>query len=390
MNGTSTQTVLSAEQLISNFPLFCLLSPEEIHYLALSAKEIDFKQGEAIVYEGEVLDSFYFIKSGTAEVTKTLVTIGKKQNIHLAFLKEGDAIGLNELGFFSSTASTGIRTATVTAQCPMILIHIDITLFDAFLKSVEQLYPALKNSSEQILFMLFLKKSIMFQEVTHYEIRRLAANANKQSIKAGEVFFKEGDPTNACYFLLTGEITVFTTQDNKKTVLNEIRAPNLIGEAAFLSQGTRHASAEAKTDCKMILIKMKDIEQIMKAHKLLFNALSLLSIEQIKPQKKEDIIVQDRAIFDKQFPVILRNASHNKVFLTDQEYLIWKELNGRTPLLNIRKKIIFLSIEEIYAFIIKMTRAGFLEEYEIESIKSISGVKQHINKFIFIIKTMWK
>jgi len=129
-------------KLVSTYPLFSTLSPEEIAELVKLFTENAFKAGEVIVKEGDSIDAIYFIVNGMAEVRKAQQAV--------ASLGPWDSIGLSESGFFSST---GQRTATVTALTPMTALRLDLKAFDAFLKK----YPLAQASMRDKLDMLLRK-----------------------------------------------------------------------------------------------------------------------------------------------------------------------------------------------------------------------------------------
>jgi CRP-like cAMP-binding protein len=369
---------VSAELLISNYPLFCLLSEQDIKELALLTKEIQINAGERIVSEGALIDYFYLIRSGTAEVHKDVVTVEKSQSVHIATLGKGDAIGLAESGFFSQT---GIRKASVTAQSAMNLLAFDIKSFNEFLNSPSILYPALKNMGENFLLMHFLKNSRLFQNISNAEIRQLAHNANRSLIKSGELIFSEGDSADTGYFLLSGTVEIFTHYAEQKTIIKQLEAPSLFGESAFLNNGKRNACAQAKTECNVILISLQNIEKIITLDASFFDALTLSRIEQIRPKPYNDIIETSQT----EQTVLLSNIKGNQILLSQQEYDIWKRIDGRTPLLNIQNEFNSLSIKDIYAFVMRMHEVGFLQVDESPIEHSASWVKQ----LICGIKKIW-
>ena len=74
------------------------------------------EEGESIIIEGEIDDSFYVIVSGAAEVSKEGRSLGR--------LSPGDCFG--EMGYLEKAR----RTATITAVEPMQLMKINATLID--------------------------------------------------------------------------------------------------------------------------------------------------------------------------------------------------------------------------------------------------------------------
>jgi CRP-like cAMP-binding protein len=113
--------------LITALPCFSMLTSDESTELANLMTAAHFAVGDAIVTEEELVDRVFIIVSGHAEVShqvKVKKSLKKKTiSQPLALIGPGDAIGLNDTGFFSDT---GKRTATVIATVPLIALSLDL------------------------------------------------------------------------------------------------------------------------------------------------------------------------------------------------------------------------------------------------------------------------
>jgi len=92
-------------ELLKRVPLFAGCSKAELRELALSADEMDLRNGYVLTKEGRPGREFFVLVDGTARVTKD----GKL----LADLKNGDWFG--EIALLTHRP----RTATVTATSPV-------------------------------------------------------------------------------------------------------------------------------------------------------------------------------------------------------------------------------------------------------------------------------
>lgn len=117
------------KELIQSQSCFSKLAPEEAEILASLLLEKRFKAGETIVKEGDPVDSFFIIVNGDADVRVNVRFADGIQVKSVAMLSEGQAIGLNESGFYSLT---GARTATVVALSDMVLLHLGMAKFHGF------------------------------------------------------------------------------------------------------------------------------------------------------------------------------------------------------------------------------------------------------------------
>jgi CRP-like cAMP-binding protein len=108
---------------LKQIPLFQDVPDEELGQIATFAQEVSVEQGRELVREGDFSYEFMAIEDGEAEVSR--------HGEHLADLGPGDFFG--EIGLLEKT----LRTATVTAKTPMLLI----TLTGWDLKRMERHIP---------------------------------------------------------------------------------------------------------------------------------------------------------------------------------------------------------------------------------------------------------
>lgn len=101
---------------IEKLDFFREFSNAEIWEIIRACNWQQFQQGEEIIVEGEIDDSFYIITSGSVEIAKEGHIIGE--------LGEGDCFG--EMGYLSKAQ----RTATIIAKDPVQLMKINATLIE--------------------------------------------------------------------------------------------------------------------------------------------------------------------------------------------------------------------------------------------------------------------
>lgn len=256
--GTSQLSILEREALLQSHALFALLTPNDIHELALLVNERSIHPGSILVTEGDLVDSVYFIVSGTAEVTRTIVRVDRTEVMHIAQLTPGDVIGLAGAGFFSPS---GVRKATVTAENTMVLLKLSLKDFNVFLKNPELTYPALKNISEKLTLMSFLKDTEPFKNLPNEKIKQLAHHVTRCTIKAGNAVFP-AEEADACYVLLSGKITLTTNEGSKS-----LESPALLAGVPFIDHKQQDVSAIAETDCELFMLSKQDLLQLMPPYK---------------------------------------------------------------------------------------------------------------------------
>jgi CRP-like cAMP-binding protein len=94
-----------------------------------------------------------------------------------------------------------------------------------------------------------------------------------QSIAQGERFFAEGDASERMYLLLEGEVSLL----RGKRSLDVVKAGEIFGEMAAITQQPRSASAVAKSPCRVIALDAKQfLRAIQKTPQFVLMLMSIM------------------------------------------------------------------------------------------------------------------
>lgn len=107
---------------LAQVPLFADCSRKQLQAVAAATTELDVAAGKVLVREGDRGHEAFVIVEGTASVVR--------KGQHIATLNAGDVVG--EL----APLTGGVRTATVEAQSPMLVLVIGQREFGALLDDV--------------------------------------------------------------------------------------------------------------------------------------------------------------------------------------------------------------------------------------------------------------
>jgi uncharacterized membrane protein len=93
------------------------------------------------------------------------------------------------------------------------------------------------------------------------EERALLANVvDTRALGAGEVLFRAGDPGQAMYIVVSGEIEISVTdRAGQKIVLTDCHRGDTFGELAMLDAGPRSATALAVEDTQLVELDRSDV-----------------------------------------------------------------------------------------------------------------------------------
>jgi CRP-like cAMP-binding protein len=95
-------------------------------------------------------------------------------------------------------------------------------------------------------------------------LRELNTLVESRTWEPGEVIIHKGDTSRDLFFLTEGVVEISTQKDDGNFVLAEIEPPFIIGDIAFLSGFQRTATAKAKTQTKMFLLKYEHLRNLFK------------------------------------------------------------------------------------------------------------------------------
>src|SRR5437867_6791071 len=96
-----------------------------------------------------------------------------------------------------------------------------------------------------------LRRVPLFAELSHEELGRISRVAVPRTFPRGVRVFHEGDRSDACYIVRTGDLRVTREHsDGRAIALATLGPGDLFGELAMLDGEARSASVETLADCE--------------------------------------------------------------------------------------------------------------------------------------------
>ena len=93
-----------------------------------------------------------------------------------------------------------------------------------------------------------------------------------QVVPGGHIVYREGDPANTMFFLISGRLRVSRRGANGELLLyNEIRPGESVGEAGLILQQPRAADITALRDSTVAMLSRADFERLLALHPLPLN-----------------------------------------------------------------------------------------------------------------------
>ena len=96
------------------------------------------------------------------------------------------------------------------------------------------------------------------------ELERIAQVAIPRSFPKGARVFHEGDRSDACYVIRSGEVRVTREHsDGRAIALATLGTGELVGELAMLDGGVRSASVETLTEVELLAVSATDMKGLL-------------------------------------------------------------------------------------------------------------------------------
>lgn len=110
----------------------------------------------------------------------------------------------------------------------------------------------------------YLRKVGLFSNLAPPQLTRLGAICHHQSLKAGEVLFREGDEPAHFYIIIKGRIRISRIVSGMgEEALAILEAGSYFGEMEIFEPMPRAAQALCHTPCELLAIRIADLHDAM-------------------------------------------------------------------------------------------------------------------------------
>jgi CRP/FNR family transcriptional regulator len=107
----------------------------------------------------------------------------------------------------------------------------------------------------------------LFAELSEDELERIGAVAVPRSFPRGVRVFHEGDDSDACYIVRSGDLRVTREHSDGRAIALATLAPgDIFGELAMLDGGARSASVETLADSELLALPAGDVRRLLAKH----------------------------------------------------------------------------------------------------------------------------
>lgn len=105
-----------------------------------------------------------------------------------------------------------------------------------------------------------------FTEFTDAELAELLPRVQRRVYRAEETIFREGDPPAFIYYVLSGEINLTLTSEERRITVGKFPSGRLLGIQTIFDDGPHFLSATALTSTTVLAVPRGDLVGILRQH----------------------------------------------------------------------------------------------------------------------------
>lgn len=267
--------------LLGNTTCFARLPKDALDLLSDHFNTVALEPGETLAREGELGDALYLVVSGSLAVTR--MSPNENQPFMLGIVHAGEITG--ELGLLAGHP----RAATIQAAQPSVVGVLGKESFDQLCAQFPEEMAAsldwMVDQFNRFQFANAIADSGFLLELNQEARHDLAASFLALDLPAGQVLFREGEPGDTLYLILSGRVRIEVGSSRAGAeeipanhlpdagraapggrVLADLGRGDLLGEMALLTGEPRSATAVAVRDTQLAQLDRPAFDRIVAAH----------------------------------------------------------------------------------------------------------------------------
>ncbi|MGE6757209.1 cyclic nucleotide-binding domain-containing protein [Corallococcus interemptor] len=211
-----------------------------------------FWPGQRVVEEGQPGDSMFALVEGRAEVTRRVE--GNARQV-VATLGPGD--------FFGEVAlvSEGPRLASVEVRERSVLLEFKRQSLARVSAAHPEVDAAVHAFYQRRLVENLLRTSPLFTNLSPALKQAMSREFDLRAVPAGQVLLTQGQPGDAFYLLLRGQVQLSLEQRGRIVLLPELREGDVFGEISLLLDKPVSATVRTRTPCVVLRLDRAAFER---------------------------------------------------------------------------------------------------------------------------------
>ncbi len=122
-----------------------------------------------------------------------------------------------------------------------------------------------------------LRRITYFESCTDTELRSLIEQGYRKRFASGQIVFKENDPGESFYIILSGQVEIFS--EKKGTSISLLKAGEFFGEISLLTGMPRPSTVRALEETSLFIVDRTALQKLLKDHKGLAEQIAQRLVE---------------------------------------------------------------------------------------------------------------
>ena len=232
------------------------LAAKLIEHLGGSSRSLALADGDIWVREGDEADNVYFIVSGSLEATNA-----KPQgDIVVGTIDAGQIIG--EV----TVIAGGRRTATLRAKGAAEVLEIHRNDFETWLNDNVDIADSVSDQARERIDRTNVAGMVteMVGMTDAHLVQEVVDRVQWRRLEAGETLFRQGDDSDAAYFIVGGRVMVLGEDDDgNEQLISELGRGEVVGELGLLDRAPRSATVRAVRDTTLAAFSTDTFEVLV-------------------------------------------------------------------------------------------------------------------------------
>ncbi|MBN2724964.1 MAG: cyclic nucleotide-binding domain-containing protein [Deltaproteobacteria bacterium] len=255
------------------YPLFQAMTAKSLELILREGKLRFFPEGENVIKQGAVDNSFFILIRGVIEVLRE----DENSEVKLGFLRPGSFFG--EMALVTSAP----RNATTRCTEDSYVFEIEWPLLNKVLTTDPELAHELARYTRFRLLKNLMATSVLFRTLPSQAKVDLMASFNPVVIDGNTEIITEGNPSPGLFLVANGEVVVTSGNGDTEVLLSTLRAGDVFGEISLIREGNAKATVKTTgSEAVLLHLDRNDFQNLAITYPELLSHVYQVAIERTR------------------------------------------------------------------------------------------------------------
>ncbi len=245
-----TENIKNYPSVVPPVPIFSTLEKTAFAKLITKLALEPYNPGDAIITQGDIGDSIYFLARGEVKVVKTMPDpeTNEEKQVTLARLGPGSLFG--EMALVCNDPR-GASVICDTAVDALALKKADI---EKLASQMTQVAGAMARFTRERMITNLLATNPVFKPFSSEEKTKLLARFTGHEVPTGTIFLEQKTAGAGLYLILNGQAEVLKWDDNQYIKVADLGPGDMVGEISLLYEEPVTATVRTTTPCTLLFL----------------------------------------------------------------------------------------------------------------------------------------